>query len=73
MPRNEDGDGQVPSPSAERCAPGLEEASSETLSDPRHARRRQGDESLSFGRWLPEIVVLLGVAWGVALGCQTFS
>ena len=72
LPRNEDGDGQVPSPSAERCAPGLEEASSETLSDPCDARRRQGEETLSFGRWLTEIVVLLVVAWVLALGIKTF-
>jgi len=43
-----------------------------TLADAGSARRRQSAETMSFGRWLLELVVLVAIAWVLALGIKTF-
>jgi signal peptidase I len=57
-----DGDGLEPSPSL----------ASRTSADETPKRPRRGSETLSFIRWLAELVVLLAVAWVLALGIKTY-
>ncbi|MDO8915073.1 MAG: signal peptidase I [Coriobacteriia bacterium] len=66
---NEDGDGQVPSPSLER---GLERADASELADESTSRRRQSSDTMSFGRWLLELAVLLVLAWALAWGIKSY-
>ena len=66
------GDGQRPSPSSDAPRRGLKQADPATLADAGRARERQREETMSFGRWVLELVVLLGLAWVLAFGIKTY-
>lgn len=66
------GDGDMPSPVSERSTLELEPADAATLVNERTARSAQREETLSFGRWLLELVVLVGLAWVLAFGIKTY-
>jgi signal peptidase I len=70
--RDEPGDGDMPSPVSERTLLGLEGADRATLADERASRSSQGQETMSFGRWMIELVVLVALAWVLALGIKTY-
>jgi signal peptidase I len=78
MPENLDtsrthiGDGDMPSPVSERTLDQPEPADPATLADERSARSVQREETMSFGRWLIELVVLVALAWVLALGIKTY-
>lgn len=78
MPQSHDindrdnGDGQRPSPFSDVRTGPLEKADPDTLQDAGTARRRQRDETMSFGRWILELAVLLGLAWVLAFGIKTY-
>jgi signal peptidase I len=78
MPENMDtsstdiGDGDMPSPISERTLREPEAADPATLADEPHARASQRDETMSFGRWFLELVVLVALAWVLALGIKTY-
>ncbi len=70
--RNESGDGDMPSPASARPDLELEVADVTTLADEAAARDAQHQETLSFGRWLAELVLLVALAWILALGIKTY-
>lgn len=51
---------------------GLDPADPSTLSDEDLSRRRQVGETMSFGRWVLELAVLLVLAWVLAWGIKTY-
>jgi signal peptidase I len=78
MPENLDtsltdiGDGDMPSPISERPQWQPESADPSTLADESTARGSQHKETMSFGRWFLELVVLVALAWVLALGIKTY-
>jgi signal peptidase I len=66
------GDGDMPSPLSAHTALEPEAAEAGTLADEGALRESQRRETLSFGRWLIELVVLVALAWVLALGIKTY-
>lgn len=66
-------EGAFPEPPATQ-PPGLahEQADPSTLSDEHASRRRQESETMSFGRWVLELAVLLALAWVLAWGIKSY-
>jgi signal peptidase I len=59
-------------PAPEPAARGLDPADPSTLSDETSSRRRQNGETMSFGRWVLELAVLLVLAWVLAWGIKSY-
>jgi len=66
------GDGDMPSPVSSRPDLRPEVADAATLADETLTRSVQHEETISFGRWLLELVVLVALAWVLALGIKTY-
>jgi signal peptidase I len=70
--RTDIGDGDMPSPVSEHTLLQPGPADPSTLADEPSARSAQHEETMSFGRWLLELVVLVALAWVLALGIKTY-
>jgi signal peptidase I len=70
--RTDSGDGDMPSPVSARTGLEPETADAATLVDEALSRESQHRETLSFGRWLVELVLLVALAWVLALGIKTY-
>jgi signal peptidase I len=71
-PSTEPGDGDMPSPVSDHPSEPLELADPATLADEDAVRASQSRETLSFGRWVLELVLLVALAWVLALGVKTY-